>query len=354
LTKQCREHGYKATILECPLYIMEVMTQKLDDEYLTKSSKGGVNNITLPVLRKRCYEKLLNDGLKNYLEQQVEKVDELVEIVKYFKRKPWSKKTNSKLVEEIFEIFETSSLMMFMENLPIDLLDDICDYMMLDIKGTSSRRSIVDCIIYGCHSATDDSSEEKVVKLQLSDKKPKSINAECTRDDLIYFFTTNDLKKFLSDHKLISSGKKNMMVNRVIEYYEDKEKATERYGVSERKDRRKQKTEKKKQTREKNLLKMEEKKRDRSQNGSQSQDIDDKHDKSPVDQFEDLDGYDSNHSSEDKENEVERSKEKIKHERESSKNNKSGGRNTRGKRKQDNDSIDEISEKVFGTKINDD
>jgi len=93
LAKDCRQIGYKSTLLECPLYVMHMLTKKLDPEYLKISPKTGVENkLTLPVLRKRCYEKMLEDGFMKYFTDYMEDVDDLVKVVKYFGRIPWSKK----------------------------------------------------------------------------------------------------------------------------------------------------------------------------------------------------------------------------------------------------------------------
>jgi len=232
------------------------------------------------------------------------------------------KKNRDQLIDEIFEIFEASSMMIYMDKLPHKLLDAICDTMNLDIKGTTSTRSIVDCIIYGCHSATDSEEEKEVVELNLSKHKPSKISEKCSRDDLIHYFVVNDLKDFLSSKNMVSNGKKSQIVNRVIEYFEDEEAALNKYGIDERKNRRKEKTEKKKQTRERNITKKEE---IRLKSQSQSQDISEKDShknkqskKDDEDEFneEELNDFDS----EDKENDKDKENESSEEEKNSKKN----------------------------------
>jgi len=269
LSIPCIKEGIKSTMLEFPKKMMSMLTSKIDDEFMGKNDNNTNNNA---VLRKRCYEKMIELTVRKFFETYVTDVKDLRSVVEYFGRKPWSKDNSEVLIDQINEIFETGSLSQFLGSLDKDLLQQICEAMKFKFSHNHSARILADCIIYGTN--TDDSHEsEEEVKLELSKKVPKNISDKCTRDDLIYQFTISDLQDFCKESGMISSGKKVQIVNRILEFFDDPESALSQYNPEKRKERRQEKTQQKNETRERNKIKMENLKREREEKRKESQSV---------------------------------------------------------------------------------
>jgi len=69
----------------------------------------------------------------------------------------------------------------------------------------------------------------------ISSKKPKRIDANVSKSDLSWHYGVSELREFLKETQLISTGKKTQLVNRILEYFADKDAAFLKYNPEERK-----------------------------------------------------------------------------------------------------------------------
>jgi len=244
IARVCRERGIKGMILEFTRRVMDILVENLDRVYLTSN---GENNLNLTVKRKRCYEKMIELSVKSYLQEYVPDAKDLIVIVEHFDREPWGNKSEA-LIEQICEIFDNGCLMTLLAPMPVKFLKVVCKRMRIEYpKGQISSRVLADFIIFGTHSVEEVSEEEK--PLDLSPKCPDRISDKCSRSDLIHYFTVTDLQNFLTEHELISTGKKVQLVNRILDYYVDKEETFNRFNPEKRREKKRVLTEKKEKPR---------------------------------------------------------------------------------------------------------
>jgi len=267
-----RRVGVKSTLNSIPKKYMVGLTKNLDQKFLTTD---GYNKLSCPVLRKRAFEKMMEVTVRKYFEDYVTDNEFLVELIEYFGRESWSKsgENKDKLIEQLCEIFDSSSLQIFLETLPVGTLNEILKDMEIEVHYTNPKK-LADCIVFGsiCEESLSESDTENV-EINLSRKKPKSINKDCSREDLIHYFNVTELKNFLKSNNLVSSGKKIQLVNIIIQYFDDPETVTKKYNIEERKAKRKQKTQQRLEARERRKIKAEEakekRKREREEKNTQ-------------------------------------------------------------------------------------
>jgi len=224
ISEECRARGIKSLLLEFSKFYMHILTKKMEIEIL---ESNGNNRNRLPVQRKRCYELMTEMGVRKYLEKYVESESDLTKLIEYFSRKPWGKGSEI-LVDQLCEIFDSSSLMNMLSKLPKSYLLQVLEEIDLKVPKEENHSPYVlaDFIVYGSVTVDDeDSNDVENLEINLSRKKPSKIDNKCTRDDLIHYFVTEDLKNFCKDVGMVGYGKKVQIVNRIMEYFEDKEEA---------------------------------------------------------------------------------------------------------------------------------
>jgi len=365
----CRAQGIKSMILEFPQYVMKILTKSIPEEVLKTSPKNHSENNpnSLTVQRKRCYELMIDNTVKKFFDDYVKDRKDLETVIDYFSRTPWSTKERDVLIDQLGEIFDSGCLMSWLSTMPVAYLRSVCKELKIKIPDgqTFSAQILADFIIYGNYYTLEDGPVEK---LELSTKAPDQINSKCSRSDLMHYFTVDNLREWLTDHKMISTGKKVKLINRIMEYYDDKDGALERYNPQSRRDKKKELTEQKRQTeikrkqREEERRQEKEQERDEKRKSKQSQDVDQTNDedsrestrrskkgKQEVEEFDDMDKFEKSlsDSDDDKENVEE---EEPKHRRPSM---QQKGRHTSNKRNSQRKGVDELTRSMEKTRVDD-
>jgi len=260
IAKAIRKLGYKHIFNSLPKSILLQCTEHLELEYLTtkvlplvseeddpedlelleKEMKEKVRNgLPSVLLAKRCYKKIEESSLQTFLEEVkdrnlldlllclLEGEDELV-----------SRTNRNKILNQIYEEFEAFSMKMFFEGLSVLLLKDLC-YQMYIESSTVSKKILAECIVYGFSYDDIEVEEREAVDDRVRSKKPKQIDSHITKVDLVYWFKVEELKQFLKDNNLITTGKKNQLANRIMLFFEDPEAATNKFNPEMRKENRK-------------------------------------------------------------------------------------------------------------------
>jgi len=337
--------------LEFTRVVMDILVKNLDTGYLTTN---GENNLTLTVKRKRCYQKMIEMSVKCYLQENVSDAKDLMVIVEYFDRQPWGNKSEA-LIEQICEIFENGCLLTLLAPMPVKFLKAVCKRMRIEYpKGQISSKVLADFIIFGTHSV-DEVSEEEKPDLDLSPKCPDRISEKCSRSDLIHYFTINDLQKFLIDHEMISTGKKVQLVNRILDYYVDKDETFNRFNPEKRREKKRVLTEQKRETEIRRKQREEEKRleREAKRKEKMSQDIDEDSDdkkssRNGKDKFNDESSFEDSLNEEDTQDNKENEEDEAPIKRRTS---VAKGRQTGNKRNSDKRKLEGLTNQMSRTKV---
>jgi len=202
------------------------LTEHIPDEFMTKSDTesplpfGTDSFFSGNMFKKRCYEKMFIDGVTKFFEGV--KTEYMADLIDYLDYKVWSKTKRNVCVDQLLEIVESECVTSFLSSgVKVDTLKNICDNMYL-VAETNSIPNLVDCILFGrsylADSGSDDENDDANIKI------PRKISEECSKSDL-HFFRVEDLKEFLNSNNMISNGRKAEMVNRILLFFKDKEKA---------------------------------------------------------------------------------------------------------------------------------
>jgi len=319
---------------------MHILTKDMEKDFLEKNGNDGNK---LSVQRKRCYEKMTEIGVKKYLEKYVESVSDLKKLVEYFSRKPWGKNKEI-LVDQLCEIFDSSSLINMLSKMPKNYLLQVLEDIDLKIpEGESHTPNVLaNFIVYGSKvEDEEDSNDVENLEINLSSKKPSKIDSKCSRQDLHYYFKIEDLRDFCKDIGIVSYGKKVKVVNRILEYFNDKDDALKRYNPEKRRELKREKAKIKKENESKRKAKMDEKKEQAKieKQSKMSQELEDKHkeEESPKPSKKDSRKTNSKKKDDDSNDKVEDSPKKSSKtvKKESSKSSKKDSRKTQSKKKDD-------------------
>jgi len=209
-----------------------------DDEELKKTRNG----LSCVLLAKRCFKKIERSSLESFMEALSDEcLLDLLTCILGGEEELLSKDNRIKILHQIYEEFDAISMKNFFEGLSYGLLKDICYqmYIIEDLRDgtTFSKKILAECIVYGF--SYDKIETEEVEIERESSKKPKQIDGDITKADLIFHYKVDELKKFLKEKGLISTGRKSELVNRILFYFEDTEAAVNKFNVEQRKENRK-------------------------------------------------------------------------------------------------------------------
>jgi len=209
-----------------------------DEEELKKTRNG----LSCVLLAKRCFKKIERSSLESFMEALSDEcLLDLLTCILGGEEELLSKDNRIKILHQIYEEFDAISMKNFFEGLSYGLLKNICYqmYIIEDLRDgtTFSKKILAECIVYGF--SYDKIETEEVEIERESSKKPKQIDGDITKADLIFHYKVDELKKFLKEKELISTGRKSELVNRIIFYFEDTDAAVNKFNVQQRKENRK-------------------------------------------------------------------------------------------------------------------
>jgi hypothetical protein len=138
------------------------------------------------------------------------KLDDLQPINKYGKEELYQR--------GIIPNIETIGLENCLYNFTIQELKGFCESTGVDVDEKVRRK---DSIIQGLIDHTDVTYTKKKKKKpqKRSDKKPSKITAKTKKVDLEQWFNLTELREFCKEHGLLVSGKKKVVVERIIKWH---------------------------------------------------------------------------------------------------------------------------------------
>eukprot|EP01129_Flabellula_baltica_P010766 TRINITY_DN4590_c0_g1_i1.p1 TRINITY_DN4590_c0_g1~~TRINITY_DN4590_c0_g1_i1.p1 ORF type:complete len:383 (-),score=119.19 TRINITY_DN4590_c0_g1_i1:18-1040(-) len=232
LSRYTRSIGCKILISSFDMAALEQLCAVIPDDVLDKNG----NTRTKTVLAKRLFEVCEEcGGIGAFLAKfKKEEQRSLFVGLINFLGETTEASSRKHLFDELQEALETFYLTNILASIPARFLQEVCEEMKIWHGDCGSSTLLAECIILGKHY------EPKSITIAQPerDSKPKKISARVKKADLQYWYTASELKEFLEENNLKTSGKKNELAQRIVDFF-DPEKENEYKGTKKEKRGRK-------------------------------------------------------------------------------------------------------------------
>jgi len=181
------------------------------------------------VLSKKLAAAIAGEGVNDFLSGHVS-VDVLKTIAADLDVKSSDKKED--LVEEIGSAVRRVGMETYFSSFDVDQLQDVADDLGLKTGKTNNKRKLVECIV-----AKEDAPKEpkaKKAKVEFS-KKKKAIQKGVTYEDVFQHYYVGEVRDWCKEHGLKTSGKKGVLIKRVLAFLDGDEETTKAHPAKGKK-----------------------------------------------------------------------------------------------------------------------
>lgn len=198
---------------------------KRDD--LTKVAEGAAlelkekdNAKSKAVLTKKLSAAIAKEGVNDFLNEHC-----TVEVLKLIAADMDIDASDKKedLVESIGDAVRKVGMETYFGSFDVDQLQDVAEDLGLKTHRTSNKRKLVDCIV----NKKDAPKEPKAKKPKVEfSKKKKAIQKGSTYEDVFQHYYVGEVRDWCKEHGLKTSGKKGVLIKRILAFLEGDEEST--------------------------------------------------------------------------------------------------------------------------------
>jgi len=178
------------------------------------------NQSSKAVLARRLGAAIAKEGINDFLNEHLS-VDLLKTVAAQLDVKSSDKKDD--LVQHIGVAVRKVGLEGYFASFEVDSLQDVADDLGLKTGRTNNKRKLVSCIVN-----KEDAPKEpkaKKAKVEFSNKK-KAIAKGTTYEDVFQHYYVGEVRDWCKEHGLKTSGKKGVLIRRVLAFLEGDEEST--------------------------------------------------------------------------------------------------------------------------------
>jgi len=188
---------------------LKELINKLDINWKDEDNKNSK-----AVLSSRLREKIMPSGIDEFL-QDVADVSMLNKLCDSLEESPVS--TNKdQLVKQVSGAVRGLGAETFWNSFDVTTLQNVTNDLKLKTKGTNSKRKLVDSIIT---NSNPEKNEPKKKKRKITySKKKKPIEKGISYDDIFQHYYVAEVRSWCKAHDLKTSGKKKVLINRILGY----------------------------------------------------------------------------------------------------------------------------------------
>jgi len=181
--------------------------------------KKADNPNSKAVLAKKVSAAITGEGLNDFLNEHLS-VDVLKAIASDLEVKAEKKE---ELVSEIGSAVRRVGMETYFTSFDVDQLQDVAEDLGLKTHNTNNKRKLVECIV----SKEDAPKEPKSKKPKVEfSKKKKAIQKGTTYEDVFQHYYVGEVRDWCREHGLKTSGKKGVLIRRVLAFLDGDEEST--------------------------------------------------------------------------------------------------------------------------------
>ncbi|KAL6071627.1 SAP domain-containing protein [Balamuthia mandrillaris] len=211
IVDKIEETGYKFFVLNLSKEGMQELLEGLDINW------GNDNKHSKAVLGKRLIEQFYKKGLEEFLAERAD-VEGLKGLCEMLELEPVSSK-KEQLARQVADRVRQEGLETYLSSVHLDSLQDMCDDLKLKTRNTSSKRKLVDALLYK-KDVEDEPKKKKQKTTGSFSKTKKKIEKGITFDDIFQHYYANELKDWCKEHDIPTTGKKTLLIKRILAYLE--------------------------------------------------------------------------------------------------------------------------------------
>jgi len=182
--------------------------------------KESDNKNSKTVLIKKLAAAAEKQGINDFLNEHCS-VDQLKSIAEDIDIEASDKK--EELVKQIGNSVRTMGLEGFLSAFNVDSLQDVCEDLKLKTHHSNNKRKLIEAIV--TKKDVEQEPKKKKAKVEAS-KKKKPIQKGSTYDDIFQHYYVGEVREFCKEKGLKTSGKKAVLIKRVLAYLEGDEEST--------------------------------------------------------------------------------------------------------------------------------
>jgi len=184
--------------------------------------KEGESKNSKVVLSRRLANAIAESNLQDFLTEHAD--EELLHEIAIDLGIDAEDEKKEGLIKEITAVVRSMALQAYFGGFDVDLLQYVADDLKLKTHSTQNKRKLVDSIV----TKSDVEKEPKAKKQKIDDggKKKKPIAKGITYEEIFQHYYVNEVRDYCKEKGLKTSGKKPVLIKRILAYLNGDEETT--------------------------------------------------------------------------------------------------------------------------------